>query len=126
LTGLFQFTEFAALEWAERVERVAAKLREDLVGADHLAGVVLSSGLAIALGATDPTAENQTTRSMSGCGLRRLVSAHTVRETIIVALRDDAIDQQERWVAAYSTGPDWLPRDLSDQGLPPLGDFLAG
>lgn len=125
LDGFFQFTEFATLEWSERVERVATNLRENLASAGHLAGVILSSGLAVALGATDPTAENQTTRSTSGIGLRRLVSPHTVRETVVVALRDDVVDQQERWVAAYAAEPDWLVQDLSDQACPQLANFLA-
>jgi hypothetical protein len=123
LDGFFQFTEFATQDWTERVERVAANLREDLAGASHLAGVVLSSGPAVALGATTSTAENQTTRSTSGCGLRRLISAHTVRETVVVALREDAADQQEWWTAAYAAEPEWLPQDLSDEGPPQLPTF---
>lgn len=125
LDGFFQFTEFATLDWTERVDRVAANLREDLAGASHLAGVVLSSGLAVALGATNSTAEYQTTRSTTGCGLRRLISAHTVRETVVVALRDDVTDQQERWTAAYAAEPEWLPQDLFGKGFPQLPAFLS-
>jgi hypothetical protein len=125
LDGFFQFTEFATLDWAERVERVAANIREDLADASHLAGVVLSSGLAVALGATDSAVENQTTRSARGCGLRRLISAHTVRETVVVPLRDDVADQLERWITAYAEEPGWLSKDLSDQDLPKLVAFLA-
>lgn len=126
LDGFFQFTEFATLDWTEHVDRVATNLREDLAGASHLAGVVLSSGPAVVLGATDPTAENQTTRSAAGCGLRRLISAHTVRETVVVTLRDDVTDQRERWTAAYAAEPEWLPHDLSGRALPQLPTFLAG
>ncbi|RSM59235.1 hypothetical protein DMH03_25605 [Amycolatopsis sp. WAC 01376] len=126
LDGFFQFTEFATLDWTERVDRVATNLREDLAGASHLAGVVLSSGPAVALGATDPTAETQTTRSATGCGLRRLISAHTVRETVVVALRDDVADQRELWTAAYAAESEWLPRDLFGRSLPELPAFLAG
>ena len=118
LDGFFQFTEFATLEWTDRVDRVAASLREDLADASHLAGVVLSSGPAVALGATDSTAENQTTRSATGCGLRRLIYAHTVRETVIVPLHKDAPDQRERWTAAYVAEPGWLPQDLPGWELP--------
>jgi hypothetical protein len=123
LDGFFQFTEFATQDWTERVDRVAANLREDLASASHLAGVVLSSGPAVAIGATNSTAENQTTRSTTGCGLRRFISAHTVRETVVVALREDAADQQEWWTAAYAAEPEWLPQDLSDEGLPQLPTF---
>ena len=91
-------------------------LREDLAGANHLAGVVLSSGPAVALGATNPTVENQTTLSTAGCGLRRLISPHTVRETVVIPLRDDVTDQHERWTAAYAAEPEWLPQDLSGKG----------
>ncbi|WIY05602.1 hypothetical protein QRX60_17755 [Amycolatopsis mongoliensis] len=125
LDGFFQFTEFATLDWAERVDRVAANLRADLAGASHLAGVVLSSGPVVALGAADSTAENQTTRSTSGCGLRRLINAHTVRETVVVALRDDVADQQVRWTAAYAAEPEWLPQDVSGWEFPQLPAFLA-
>ncbi|SFR29189.1 hypothetical protein SAMN04488564_117113 [Lentzea waywayandensis] len=68
--GLFQFTEWATLGLAERVDHVAARLRDDLAGAKHVAGVVVSSGLAVALGATEPAAENETAHcpTEAGCG----------------------------------------------------------
>lgn len=125
LDDFFQFTEFATQDWTERVGRVVANLREDLADASHLAGVVLSSGPAVALGATNSTAENQTARSTTGCGLRRLISAHTVRETVVVPLGDTLTDQQARWTAAYAAEPEWLPQDVSDKGLPPLPAFLG-
>ncbi|HEY0690180.1 MAG TPA: hypothetical protein VGD71_14200 [Kribbella sp.] len=49
-----------------------------------------------------------TARSIIGCGLQRLISAHTIRETVVVALRDDVADQLEQWTAAYAAEPEWV------------------
>jgi hypothetical protein len=107
--------------------RVPAHPGRDLAGASHLAGVVLSSGLAVALGATDPTAENQTTRSASGCGLRRLVSAHTVRETVVIALRGAQLAPARPFRPGPSTARGFLGWLRSVPGDHSLGvDALLG
>ena len=96
--------------------RVATNLRGDLADASHLAGVVLLSCPAVALGAANSMAEDQTTRSTTECGLRRLISARTIRVTVVVPLRDNMADQQKRWTAAYAAEPEWLSQDLSGRG----------
>ncbi|SFH73427.1 hypothetical protein SAMN05421678_1342 [Actinopolymorpha cephalotaxi] len=125
LDGLFQFTDWAKLEHAERVGELAAGVRDNLGDIRHLAGIVVSSGLAVALGSTDHTAENRTALTPDGYGIRRLVNAHTVRETIILALHDDAISERDWWAAAYSAEPDWLRRDLAERGFPQLETFYS-
>lgn len=115
------------MDWTERINRVAEAVRHDLAGADagHLAGVVLSSGPAVSLGATDPAEDNETVHAKDGSGIRRLISDHVVRETVIIALRDDAATERANWVAAYSAEPSWLGHDLADCSFPPLADFMA-
>jgi hypothetical protein len=128
LDGFFQFTEWTELDWTERIKRVATALRHDLAdaAAGHLAGVVLSSSSAVSLGATDLVAENQTAHSEQGTGIRRLVSAHVVRETVVIVLRDDAMTEGERWAAAYSAESTWLLEDLSNRAFPQLDAIVAG
>jgi hypothetical protein len=127
LDGFFQVTEWPALDWPEQVTRVATTLQHDLAdaGAEHLAGVLLSSSSAEAPGATNLTAENETVHTERGSGIRRLLADHIVRETAVIPLRDDATAEQARWTAAYSTEPDWLREDLSSRAFPQLEAILA-
>jgi hypothetical protein len=127
LDGFFQFTEWPTLDWPERISRVAMALQRDLAdaGAEHLAGIVLSSSTAVSLGAADPTAENQTVVSEHGTGIRRLVSAHLVRETVVIPLRDDAMPEFQRWGTACRDEPEWLSEDLSSLEFPLFDGFPA-
>lgn len=126
LDGFFQFTEWAELDWTERIQRGATALRRDLADADagHVAGVILSSSSAVSLGATDPATENQTVHTEQGSGIRRLISDHVVRETAIVALRDDVATECLNWATAYSGEPNWLHEDLADHAFPLLDAFI--
>jgi hypothetical protein len=128
LDGFFQFTEWAHLDWSERIDRAAAALRHDLAtaNAEHLAGVILSSSATVSLSATDPANQNETIRTEQGTGIRRLIADHMVRETAVIALREDAHVECGSWTTAYSAEPTWLPEDLSNQALPPLEAFMPG
>lgn len=118
LDGFFQFTDWHALPWTERVERVANALRTTLAGADHVAGVVLSSGLAVGLGATDAAIEDAGVRLGSDAGLRRLIAPNLIRESVIVALRMDSLPAADQWYDAYDREALWLDEDLCALGLP--------
>jgi hypothetical protein len=88
-----------------------------------VAGVVVSSGLAVAPGATDPTIEDVTVVAREGTGLRRTVCPHLVRETVILPLQADVDEQLQVWTAGYADEPSWLERDLQAAGLPPLAQL---
>jgi hypothetical protein len=103
LDGFFQFTEWPTLDWPERLNRVATTLQRDLAdaGAEHLAGIVLSSSTAVSLGAADPTAENQTIDSEHGTGIRRLVSARRVQAVEAPASRrsvNTSLGLRQSWI----------------------------
>jgi len=117
--GFFQSTEWPTLSWSERVDGVAARLRYFAgVDAGHVAGLVLSSGSAVALNADDPAVENKTVHTKHGTGLRRLLADHVARETVVIPLRDDATTEQNEWAVAYSSEADWLRRDIAEKGFP--------
>ncbi|MFD2422394.1 hypothetical protein [Amycolatopsis pigmentata] len=128
LDGFFQFTEWAHLDWSERIDRAAAALRHDLASAnaEHLAGIILSSSATVSLGATGSANQNETIRTEQGNGIRRLIADHMVRETAVIALREDAHVECGNWTTAYSAEPTWLLEDLCNQALPPLEAFMPG
>jgi hypothetical protein len=107
----------AAVARADRTTHRRATRRTARV--HHLQGVVLSCGLAVSLGATDPTMENITAEADSGYGLRRLLAPHLVRETAVIPLDGSAADQRF-WVDAYAGEPAWLDEDLAQLGRPPV------
>lgn len=76
LDGFFQFTDWRGHSWSDRLNLVEAALRETIGDASHIAGVVISSGLATSPGAIDSSAEDITVTSAAGVGLRRLVAPH--------------------------------------------------
>jgi hypothetical protein len=123
MDGFFQFTDWAQLTGPQRTDRLADALANALVDATHLQGVILSSGLAVSLGATDPTIEDTTNTTSRGTALRRTVSPHLVRESALVPLHGAAAGMAANWASAYSTEPSWLDEDLTLHGLSPLADL---
>jgi len=123
LDGLFQFTEWSGLPWPERIEHVSVALRGELRGVQHLHGVVLSSGPAVALGAVERAQEDITAKAQGGTGIRRLIVPHLVRETLVITLHDSAAEQAAAWINAYAAEPDWLDEDLAQLGQQPSRSF---
>ena len=120
LDGFFQFTHWRTLPWDQRVQRLAGALEPTLGAAPHVQGVILTAGPAISLGAVDPAVENTDIRLKGGLGLRRLIAAHLVRETVIVPLTGADIHLAARWYDAYDREASWLDEDLNAAELPPL------
>jgi hypothetical protein len=118
--GFFQFTDWQVMTWPDRIERLEALLRVDLKDADHVEGVVLSSGPCGALGASDADAESASISTEAGVGLRRLLAPSLVRETAVIPLRRHAAPHAQLWASAYGQEPSWLGYDLAAAGLPQL------
>lgn len=116
LDGLWQFTPWAQLPLSDRLELIAPVLREHLAAQAHLEGVVLSGGPLVAL--SEPPDED--VEAALGVALRRKLSAHQVREMLIVGFRDTAEAGLGRWAAAYRSEPQWLDADLIAVDLPPV------
>jgi hypothetical protein len=106
------------MEPEDRLDAIATEIRPRVSWPDNAEGVVLSSGPAVSFGAPDPDAETITTRTAGGTFLRRLLSPHLIRETFIVALRDDAVERSDWWASAYDAEPSWLDADLTVAGHP--------
>jgi hypothetical protein len=120
--GFSQFTEWTHLPWPDRVAQLRAALNATLTGVPHLHGVVISSGPAVCLGATDPLQHDADAEVEGSIGLRRLLAPHLVRESLIVPLRDEGAELASAWAKAYSSEPAWLDQDLASLGLPALAD----
>ena len=120
LDGFFQFTDWGRKAWPERVNQLALALNDALGEARHIAGVVVSSGLATSLGAVDSAIEDITVTTARGTGLRRLVAQQLVRETVIIPLQPAASQQLAVWTDSYNDEPFWLDEDLHSRGLSPL------
>jgi hypothetical protein len=116
LDGLWQFTPWAQLPLSDRLELIAPILQEHLAAQAHLDGVVLSSGPLVAL--SEPPDED--VEAAFGVAVRRKLSAHQVRETLIVAFRDTPDAGLEQWASAYRSEPRWLNADLAAVGLRPV------
>jgi hypothetical protein len=123
LDGLFQFTDWQQRPWPDRIQLLSVAFRAAFPDASHVAGVVVSSGLAVAPGATDPTSEDVTVAVSEGTGLRRTVCPHLVRETVILPLQADVDEQLQVWTAGYADERSWLESDLQTAGLPPLAQL---
>ncbi len=120
LDGFFQFTDWGQHAWPERVNRLALALNHAMCEAHHVAGVVVSSGLATSVGAVDSVAENITVTTDEGTGLRRLIAPQLVRETFIIPLQPAISHRIAAWTDAYAGEPSWLDEDLLEVGLSPL------
>jgi pimeloyl-ACP methyl ester carboxylesterase len=75
----------------ERLDTIARQIRNRIRWPANADGVVLSSGPAVRIGATDPTAQDITAETIAGASVRRLIAPHlTLRETFVVHLHDGA------------------------------------
>jgi hypothetical protein len=126
LDGLFQFTDWAKMVPQERIAAIAAAIRDNVQWPDNAEGVVLSTGPAVSIGATDPTAEEATVQTLDGAFVRRLLAPHLVRETLVIPLRGHGNPRAGWWAHAYGREREWLDQDLEKAGQPHLADLWNG
>lgn len=119
LDGLFQFTAWSNLPAAQRVDVLAAAVRNVFDGAPHVAGLVISSGSATSPGAA-PATEDTRVDTDAGTAVRRVVYPHVMRETFIIPLRSDVEASAEAWAVGYAGEDAWLDGDLKRAGFAPL------
>ncbi|MFI5893762.1 hypothetical protein ACIA5D_27035 [Actinoplanes sp. NPDC051513] len=120
LDGLFQFTEWAQGAPSERLQAIAAAIHTAVRWPDNAEGVVLSTGPAVSLGATDSAQENVGVQTADGVFVRRLLARHLVRETVVIPLPGRGKDRAKWWADAYGREPGWLDEDLEGAGRPRL------
>lgn len=126
LDGLFQFTDWAKMVPQERLAAVGAAIRDNVQWPGNAEGVVLSTGPAVSIGATNPTAAEATVQTLDGAFVRRLLAPHLVRETFVVPLREHGNDRAGWWARAYGREPEWLDQDLERAGQPRLAYLWKG
>ncbi|NOX24474.1 MAG: hypothetical protein GXP36_15475 [Actinobacteria bacterium] len=124
LDGLWQFTPWASYSLADKVQTVATQLRHDLEGHPTIAGLVLTSGAVLAQGTF--LNETHTNQTSTDAGIRRLLPAGRVRETMIVPLRVGATSDVDFWLRMYDTEPRWLNAQLLHLGLPDISALFPG
>jgi hypothetical protein len=121
--GLFSLTDWAQWPFPRRAHAIASAIRGSLTGANHLAGVVLSSGASMNFDSPNDPALTMTATAEGATLMRRPIAPGLHRETAVVPLRTAAAGTACWWVSAYDGEPGWLPRDLAEAGLPTLNQM---
>lgn len=111
--GLWQFTPWSQTGLPEKTNELAGAIAHALQGIP-VHGVVATSGSCMAQGEY----VGETYRGPASVGLRRLIGQFRVRETIIVALREEALAEGPLWYQLYDAEPTWRSELLSRVGLP--------
>lgn len=118
LQGLWQFTEWSALPLVEKLGVLRDALQPLLRANAHIAGLVITSGPAMAQGVF----ENEEVKD-GGLALRRLLEPLRVRETIVIA-SDVGPSEGRTFAGLYSAEPSWLGWALSAFGLPSVDEIF--
>jgi hypothetical protein len=113
--GMWQFTPWARAGLRAQIEEIARLIRPVLGQVRGIEGVVLSSGALLAQGEF----YGESAATGDGCyGLRRVLPAVRVRETMIVPVTARGRDEACIWRELYNAEEDWLDWALNLAGLP--------
>lgn len=115
LDGMWQFTPWARAGLRPQIYEMARLIRPVLGQVQGIEGVVLSSGALLAQGAFYGESAPADDRCY---GLRRVLPAARVRETMIVPVTPRGRDQARIWRDLYNAEEDWLDWALHQAGLP--------
>ncbi len=114
LDGIWQFTEWARYDLAQKLLVLEGYLRQEFAGAATLAGFIVSTGPAMAHGTfTDEALQSE----LGSVALRRNLPPIGVRETLIVPMSDQGSSLVDFLATAYAAEPSSLDRSLQVAGL---------
>ncbi|HWA54979.1 MAG TPA: hypothetical protein VG816_12495 [Solirubrobacterales bacterium] len=113
LDHLWHMTQWSQQPIAKRGEQLAALFRDELRGADHLLGVVISDGAAL----MRPKAPEYTVEEPEFIALARRSDAWHIRESVIVPLRPGAEQVVPVWCSILDAESGWVGRELRANGL---------
>lgn len=114
LDGIWQFTEWARYDLAEKLRVLEEYLRQAFAEAASLAGFIVSTGAAMAQGTfADEALQNE----RGSVALRRSLPPLRVRETLIVPMSDQGLSLVDFLATAYAAEPNSLDRSLQLAGL---------
>jgi len=115
LDGTWQFTPWARAGLRPKIDEIARQVRPMLSKVPGISGVILSSGAGVAQGQF----VGESARSIGDSyGLRRVLPAVRVRETMIVPVSVLGRAQARFWVDLYGAEESWLDWALDCFGLP--------
>jgi len=113
--GMWQFTPWARAGLRAKIEELARLTVRALRQVPGIDGAVLSNGAGFAQGEFC----GESARTADGCyGIRRLLPAARVRETMIIPVTSLGHDQASIWLDMYGAEEHWLDWALSRAGLP--------
>jgi len=120
--GMWQFTPWARAGLRAQIDQIADLIRPVLGQMQGIDGVVLSSGALLAQGEF----HGESARAEGECyGLRRVLPAVRVRETMIVPVTLRGYDQVRIWRDMYNTEEYWLDWALRQAGLLECGQIFG-
>jgi hypothetical protein len=120
--GMWQFTPWARAGLRAQIEEIARLIRPVLGQVRGIEGVVLSSGALLAQGEF----YGESAATEDGCyGLRRVLPAVRVRETMIVPVTARGRDEARIWRELYNAEENWLDWALNLAGLPQRDQIFA-
>jgi hypothetical protein len=112
---MWQFTPWARAGLRAKIEELAGLTIRALRQVPGIDGAVLSNGAGLAQGEF----HGESARTPNGCyGIRRLLPAARVRETMIIPVTSLGRDQASIWLGMYDAEEHWLDWALSRAGLP--------
>jgi hypothetical protein len=115
LDGTWQFTPWARASLRAKIDEMARQVQPLLSQVAGISGVALSSGAGVAQGQF----VGESARSIGECyGLRRVLPAVRVRETMIVPVSAAGREQARLLVDLYGAEESWLDWALDRFGLP--------
>lgn len=119
LQGLWQFTQWSLLSLDEKLKLLANALRPLLASNPHIAGLVVSSGPAMAQGVFD----DEDVQEDDNIALRRNLQPIRVRETMII-VSETGVSQGRMFAELYRSEPSWLDWALSSVELPTVVEIF--
>jgi hypothetical protein len=120
--GTWQFTPWAKAGLRAQIDEIAQAVKAVHGQLSGIDGVVLSSGALLAQGEF----RGESVRTPDECyGLRRVLPAARVRETMIVPLTPRGREQANTWRELYNDEESWLDRALKQAGLPPRDQIFS-
>lgn len=115
LDGTWQFSPWARAGLRDKIDEMARSVPPLLSQVPGIFGVILSSGASVAQGQF----VGESARSVDDSyGLRRVLPAVRVRETMIVPVSAAGREQARTWVDLYNSEDSWLDWALDHAGLP--------
>lgn len=116
LDGTWAFTPWARAGLRTKITEMSKLVRPILNHCPAISGLVLSNGASLAQGQF--VGESAPAPSQN-YGLRRVLPAVRVRETMIIPANAEGLRQARQWVGIYNAEDTWLDWALKLHGLPP-------